>query len=139
LAHQRLRRQAGYTAAVAALAGPTGLAADAIGQFAVAARLTLHLAAAHGLNPNDTPARATDLLVLTRIHSDVAAAQQALAAATVGTDGGQPPISAARPFLKRMAASLVGRGFPLIGPAIAFLAATNTVDDIVRRARSHFA
>ena len=140
MAHQRLRRHAAVAATVATFSGPCGLAADALGQLAVAARFTLCVAAAHGLDPTDTPARAADLLVLTRIHDSLPAAQAALAAATVGASGnGRPPARAVRPFALRVAAGAVARRLPVVGPALAILSARNSIDDIARRAGHHFA
>ncbi|MEV4758781.1 hypothetical protein AB0J86_27290 [Micromonospora sp. NPDC049559] len=80
LATRRFVRIAGTGGAVSAGAGLLAPLAELVVVAWTQAGLVLHLAAAYGHEPTH-PDRAADLLVLTRVHPDDAAARDALAAA----------------------------------------------------------
>ncbi|AVT30866.1 hypothetical protein C6361_16795 [Plantactinospora sp. BC1] len=88
------RRYVRLAATGAALSTVTGLLAPLAELAAVTwaqAGLVLHLAAAHGHDPTG-PERAADVLVLTRVHPDLASARAALAAAEAAiAEGGHDP------------------------------------------------
>ena len=83
LAQQAARRftnHARFSGAVSGAAGLPGAVVD-VGVLAwTQARMVLHMAAAHGADPN-APERATDLLVLQRVHKAAEAARLALGVA----------------------------------------------------------
>ncbi|HEX8343322.1 MAG TPA: hypothetical protein VF657_01080, partial [Actinoplanes sp.] len=88
LAVRQFTRRGGVSSTLAAVSGayaPAALLGTAAYHHA---ELVLHVAAAYGQDPSD-PARAADLLVLTRVHPDRDAAEAALAAvgAPAGHDG----------------------------------------------------
>jgi hypothetical protein len=80
MAVRQFTRRGGVSSALASVAGayaPAALLATAAYHHA---ELVLHVAAAYGQDPSD-PARAADLLVLTRVHPSRADAEAAIAAA----------------------------------------------------------
>jgi hypothetical protein len=80
LAVRQFTRRGGVSSALAAVSGayaPVALAGTAAYHHA---ELVLHVAAAYSLDPGD-PARAADLLVLTRVHPGLEEAEAAIAAA----------------------------------------------------------
>lgn len=82
LAVRRFTRRSGVNAAIAAMTGGYApLALWGVGAYHQA-ELVLHVAAAYGLDPAD-PARAVELLVLTRMHLTPEGATAAMAAAQV--------------------------------------------------------
>jgi hypothetical protein len=126
LATHRFIRLARNEGAAAGVAGPFMLLLEASGLVWLQARLVLHLAAAYGHDPSDR-ARAGELLVLLRVHPNVATARIALDAVQ---DGAAPGIltsrlatpagravgaAALRAGLARLAARLVPGGGALVG------------------------
>jgi hypothetical protein len=105
------------------------------------AELALHLAAAYGVDPTD-PARAAELLVITRVHPTLAEAEAALAAARrpAYEDGG---LTGAARRLGRMLATQTGgwtalrlanRYFPGTSLLAAVLTSTASAQSVAARA-----
>jgi hypothetical protein len=80
LAVARFRRHARFTGAVSGSVGLPGAVADLATLAWTQSRLVLHLAAVYGVDPTH-PERATDLLVLQRVHQAAEAARLALGVA----------------------------------------------------------
>ncbi|MET8123442.1 hypothetical protein [Micromonospora sp. NPDC005189] len=85
LATRRFVRSAGAGGATAALAGFFAPLAELTVVLWTHSNLVLHLAAAYGRDPAH-PDRAAELLVLTRVHPDMASAEAALTAARTAGD-----------------------------------------------------
>jgi uncharacterized protein (DUF697 family) len=145
LATARFTRLARTAAATAAASGPLAPVTELVGLTWIHAALVLHLAAAHGHDPND-PARAVDLLTLLRVHPSAETAREAIRAATGATDAGAHPAEAmarlAAPLavrsggwgLRRMA----GRFAPGAGSLLAVTHAAATTERMAHRAARHF-
>lgn len=97
LAAGRFTNHARFSGAVSGAAGLPGAVVD-VGVLAwTQARMVLHMAAAYGIDPAD-PDRATDLLILQRVHKAAETARMALGVAAgrerasrlFATPGGQP-------------------------------------------------
>ncbi|WP_306206898.1 EcsC family protein [Actinoplanes sp. RD1] len=83
LAQQAVRRFTNHARLSGAVSGATGLPGAVVDVGVLAwtqARMVLHVAAAYGLDPTD-PERATDLLVLQRVHKIAESARLALGVA----------------------------------------------------------
>jgi hypothetical protein len=80
LAIKRFRRHARYTGAVSGSIGLPGAVVDLATLAWTQSRLVLHLAAVYGVDPTH-PDRATELLVLQRVHKATEAARLALGVA----------------------------------------------------------
>ena len=83
LAQQAIRRFTNHARLSGAVSGATGLPGAVVDVGVLAwtqARMVLHVAAAYGLDPTD-PERATDLLVLQRVHKVAETARLALGVA----------------------------------------------------------
>ena len=100
LAQQAVRRFTNHARFSGAVSGATGLPGAVVDVGVLAwtqARMVLHMAAAYGADPN-APERATDLLVLQRVHKAAEAARLALGVAAgrerasrlFATSAGQP-------------------------------------------------
>jgi hypothetical protein len=109
------------------------------------AEISLHLAAAYGLEPTD-PQRAADLLVIARVHPTLADAEAAIAAARRPSYD-EAGLSDAVWRLGRMIATqsggwalvrLVNRLFPGIGVLAAVLAGTASAQSAAARANSYY-
>jgi hypothetical protein len=109
------------------------------------AELSLHLAAAYGLEPTD-PQRAADLLVIARVHQTLADAEAAIAAARRPSYD-EAGLSEAAWRLGRMMAAQTGgwalvrlanRFFPGAGLLAAVLAGTASAQGAAARANSHY-
>ncbi|WP_433372165.1 hypothetical protein ACQPZX_48910 [Actinoplanes sp. CA-142083] len=109
------------------------------------AELILHVAAAYGLDPTD-PQRATDLLLITRVHPTKSDAEAALSSAArpAYEDGG---LSAAVWRLGRMLAvqtggwaalRLVNRYFPGTSLLAAVLTSTASAQTVAARAETYY-
>jgi hypothetical protein len=105
LATRRFVRLARAGGATAALAGAFAPVAELAAALWAQAGLVLHLAAAYGRNPAD-PERAVELLVLTGVHPDAAAARAALASAQAATGAIERPWPAVAAGARRLAAPL---------------------------------
>ncbi|WP_345153480.1 hypothetical protein [Micromonospora maritima] len=90
LTTRRFVRMAGAGGALAAGAGLFAPAAELTAVLWTQANLVLHLAAAYGREPTH-PDRATELLVLTGVHSDDGTARAALAAARAADEPADGP------------------------------------------------
>src|SRR5262249_15462669 len=102
LATLRFVRQARNRGGVAGLAGTLAVLMQPAGLAWTQAKLVLHIAAAHGLDPTD-PRRAAELLVLQGVHNDLPIAQDAITRAQ--RDRGTPAARLAAPLTR-----LAGRG-----------------------------
>jgi hypothetical protein len=113
------------------------------------AELVLHVAAAHGRDATD-PARAAELLVLTRVHSGVESAQKAIdaarrpAAETNGRPaaGGDAVSRLGRPLATQIGAWLavqaVSRAFPGTGVLVATLVSRGAAEGLGVRATAFY-
>jgi hypothetical protein len=110
------------------------------------AELILHLAAAYGLDPTDEE-RATDLLVLTRVHPSRSDAESALHAAKQPAYEDSTKLSDAAWRLGRMAAAqsggwaavrLVNRYFPGTSLLVAALTSSSAAETVANRANAYF-
>ncbi|GIH13059.1 hypothetical protein [Rugosimonospora africana] len=142
----RLAQAAGRRfAAQARSAALAGMIAPEIGQLValvtlgwLQARLVLHIAAAYGRDPS-APERAAELLVLLRVHDDLATARDALATAR---DNGVPLRRPAHRLLsggargagRRLAARLI----PGAGVLIDLLVNDASIEAVTRRAISYY-
>jgi hypothetical protein len=107
LAAQRFIRLARNEGAAAGMAGSFAVLLESAGLGWLQARLVLHLAASYGHDPAD-PVRASELLVLQRVHSSLATAQAALDAVRHGVRNA-PVRKAAPGILTSRLATPVGR------------------------------
>jgi hypothetical protein len=139
----RLARAAGRRFAAQARSGAlAGVIAPEIGQVIalgwLQARLVLHVAAAYGRDPR-APERAAELLVLLRVHGDLASARGALASAG---DTGVPPRRPShrlawlgtRGVARRLAARLI----PGAGVLVDLLVNDASMEHLTRRAISFY-
>ncbi|MEV6691440.1 hypothetical protein AB0M35_08235 [Micromonospora sp. NPDC051196] len=108
LASQRFVRQATVGGAGSALTGAFAPVVELAVVLWSQANLVLHLAAAYNRDPAH-PDRAAELLVLTRVHSDLEAARSALAAARAAGDGPSGPAPRAAEAAWRLAAPLAAQ------------------------------
>jgi hypothetical protein len=108
--------------------------------------LILHLAAAYGLDPTDEE-RATDLLVLTRVHPTRDVAEAALRAAKQPAYEESTKLSDAAWRLGRMVAAqsggwagirLVNRYFPGTSLLVAALTSSSATETVANRANAYF-
>ncbi|HEX5741274.1 MAG TPA: EcsC family protein [Pilimelia sp.] len=149
----RFLRHARISGAVSGAAGLPGAVID-VGVLAwTQARLVLHVAAAYGADPTD-PDRATDLLVLQKVHRVVGHARTALAVAAgheragaVLSRAGSGSVAGAAARVgfalakmagvraaKRMFAKIV----PFAGVILGTWANSTATNDLAARARAHY-
>ena len=132
--HTRLARTRG---AVAGLVGPLAVLVETAAVVWAEAQLVLELAAAYGRDPADQ-ARAAELLVLLRVHPDLATAR---AAVTAADDRGDPtrlasPLSrlAGRGLLRRSLALRASRLVPGGGAVITAITSARATERLAARA-----
>jgi hypothetical protein len=142
LAADQFTRFSSPSSVVAAIAGAYAPAVLIATTALTHARVILHVAAAYGIDPTDE-ARATDLLVLTRLHPSRDEAEAAVAAAK---QGAQEKNNAVR-RLGRMvatnaaawaAARLVRRYFPGTGVLAAVLVSHSSARNMAERANTYY-
>ncbi|WP_373290226.1 EcsC family protein [Pilimelia terevasa] len=152
-AAQRFTRHARLSGAVAGAAGLPGAVLD-VGVLAwTQARLVLHLAAAHGHDPT-SPDRATDLLVLQKVHGVATHARAALAVAagretagaalsraaggSVVAAAGRVGFALARMAGLRAAKRVFAKLVPFAGVILGTWANSSATTDLTRRAGHHY-
>ena len=153
LAAKRFTNHARFSGAVSGATGLPGAVVD-VGVLAwTQARMVLHMAAAYGVDPAD-PDRATDLLVLQRVHKAAETARLALGVAAgrerasrlFATAGGQP-LSGVMFRLGVKLAQMAGiraakRMFAKVIPGAAMVLGTwansAATKDLARRTRAHY-
>ncbi|MEU8000924.1 EcsC family protein [Catellatospora sp. NPDC049111] len=154
LAVKRFRRHARFTGAVSGSVGLPGAIADLATLAWTQSRLVLHLAAVYGVDPTH-PDRATDLLVLQRVHKATEAARLALGVAQgregvgvalakgVGTSAGRAPVTRAVGRLSWKLAQMAGmravrkvaaKAIPFAAIVFGAWANASTVNDLASRA-----
>ncbi|HEV7898638.1 MAG TPA: EcsC family protein, partial [Planosporangium sp.] len=145
-------RQARTQGAVAGLLGPLAVFAGTAALLRTQARLVLDIAAAYGRDPTDRE-RAAELLVLLRVHPDLAAAREALAAAReaadngpgAGSNGNQPPQVtvplvrvAGRALVRTAAARQAARIVPGAGAALTAILDGRSTELLAARATEFY-
>ncbi|WP_144118523.1 EcsC family protein [Catellatospora sichuanensis] len=153
LAVKRFRRHARFTGAVSGSVGLPGAIADLATLAWTQSRLVLHLAAVYGVDPTH-PDRATDLLVLQRVHKATEAARLALGVAQgregvgaalakgVGTTASRAPVGRALGRLSWKLAQMAGmravrkvaaKAIPFAAIVFGAWANSSTVNDLASR------
>ncbi|GAA1630078.1 EcsC family protein [Catellatospora bangladeshensis] len=158
VAIRRFRRHARLSGAVSGSIGLPGAVADVATLAWTQSRLVLHLAAVYGVDPTH-PDRATELLVLQRVHKATEAARLALGVAQgregiagaiakgVGTTASRAPVGRALGLLSwklaRMAGmravrKLAAKAIPFASIVFGAWANSATVNDLARRALAQY-
>jgi hypothetical protein len=153
LAARRFTNHARFSGAVSGATGLPGAVVD-VGVLAwTQARMVLHMAAAYGIDPAD-PERATDLLILQRVHKAAETARMALGVAAgrerasrLFATAGSQPISGVMFRLGVRLAQMAGlraakRMFAKVIPGAAMVLGTwansAATKDLARRTRAHY-